>query len=153
MFEESGRIVGNDSREAELEAAADPARVIGGPDNDAEVSLGRLLHQFACGERVMQRDLVGTGFLCKVQKVLVFAEDVLYLRREEGRGAHARAEPFDIGDRVELEAFDDDLREEFRIADHIVMLDSGKVLLSGVTEDFMNSEIELVRRFVDKGMK
>ena len=66
MFEESGRIVGNDSREAELEAAADPARVIGGPDNDAEVSLGGLLHQLSSGEGVMQRDLVGPGFFGEV---------------------------------------------------------------------------------------
>lgn len=46
-----------------------------------------------------------------------------------------------------------DLAAAFRIADHIVMLDSGKVLLTGTTEDFMKSDIELVRKFVDKGMK
>lgn len=46
-----------------------------------------------------------------------------------------------------------DLPAAFRIADHIAMLDSGKVLLMGTKEDFMKSEIELVRRFVDKGIK
>ncbi len=46
-----------------------------------------------------------------------------------------------------------DLSAAFRIADHIVMLDSGRVLLTGTTEDFMKSDIELVRKFVDKGMK
>ncbi len=46
-----------------------------------------------------------------------------------------------------------DLAAAFRIADFIVMLDAGKVLLSGTAEDFFNSEIELVKRFVNKGMK
>ncbi len=46
-----------------------------------------------------------------------------------------------------------DLSAAFRIADHIAMLDSGRVLLFGTPEDFYNSDIELVRRFVDKGMK
>ncbi len=46
-----------------------------------------------------------------------------------------------------------DLKAAFRIADFIVMLDAGKVLLSGTADDFYKSEIELVRRFVDKGMK
>lgn len=46
-----------------------------------------------------------------------------------------------------------DLSAAFRIADHIAMLDSGRVLLFGKPEDFYNSDIELVRRFVDKGMK
>lgn len=46
-----------------------------------------------------------------------------------------------------------DLKAAFRIADFIVMLDAGKVLLSGTAEDFYNSDIELVRRFVDKGIK
>lgn len=46
-----------------------------------------------------------------------------------------------------------DLAAAFRIADFIVMLDAGKVLLSGTAEDFFKSEIELVKRFVDKGMK
>jgi phospholipid/cholesterol/gamma-HCH transport system ATP-binding protein len=46
-----------------------------------------------------------------------------------------------------------DLAAAFRIADFIVMLDAGKVLLSGTAEDFFKSQIELVKRFVDKGMK
>ncbi len=46
-----------------------------------------------------------------------------------------------------------DLVAAFRIADHIIMLDAGKVLLQGVAEDFFNSKIELVQRFVSKGMK
>ena len=46
-----------------------------------------------------------------------------------------------------------DLAAAFRIADHIAMLDNGQVLLSGTAEDFFNSDIELVKRFVSKGMK
>ncbi len=46
-----------------------------------------------------------------------------------------------------------DLHAAFRIADFIVMLDAGKVLLSGTAEDFYKSELEFVRKFVDKGMK
>lgn len=46
-----------------------------------------------------------------------------------------------------------DLGAAFRIADHIAMLDSGRVLLFGTREDFFNTEIELVKKFVDKGMK
>lgn len=46
-----------------------------------------------------------------------------------------------------------DLAAAFRIADHIAMLDSGRVLLFGTPDDFMNSEIELVKKFVAKGMK
>ncbi len=46
-----------------------------------------------------------------------------------------------------------DIKAAFRIADFIVMLDAGKVLLSGTADDFNKSENELVRRFVDKGMK
>jgi phospholipid/cholesterol/gamma-HCH transport system ATP-binding protein len=46
-----------------------------------------------------------------------------------------------------------DLGAAFRIADHIAMLDSGRVLLFGTREDFFNTDIELVKRFVDKGMK
>lgn len=44
-----------------------------------------------------------------------------------------------------------DLGAAFRIADQIAMLDSGKVLLYGKAEDFYNSEIELVKKFVLKG--
>jgi len=46
-----------------------------------------------------------------------------------------------------------DLGAAFRIADFIVMLDAGKVLLSGTAQDFFNTDIELVKRFVTKGMK
>ena len=41
----------------------------------------------------------------------------------------------------------------FRIADHVVMLDKGKVLLKGTPEDFLNSELDLVKRFVSKGIR
>ncbi len=44
-----------------------------------------------------------------------------------------------------------DLFAAFRIGEHIVMLDKGKVLLSGTVEDFLNSDIDLVKRFVQKG--
>lgn len=46
-----------------------------------------------------------------------------------------------------------DLKAAFRIADYIVMLDAGRVLLSGSADDFYNSKNELVRKFVDKGIK
>lgn len=46
-----------------------------------------------------------------------------------------------------------DLNAAFRIADFVVMLDAGKVLLSGTADDFYKSDLELVRRFVDKGIK
>jgi phospholipid/cholesterol/gamma-HCH transport system ATP-binding protein len=45
-----------------------------------------------------------------------------------------------------------DLFAAFRIADHVAMLDSGKVLLDGTPEDFLKSDIDLVKRFVDKGV-
>lgn len=46
-----------------------------------------------------------------------------------------------------------DLYAAFRIADTIAMLDAGRVLLVGTAQDFYKSEIELVKRFVSKGMK
>lgn len=46
-----------------------------------------------------------------------------------------------------------DLYAAFRIGDHVAMLDSGKVLLYGTPEDFLNSEIDLVKRFVAKGVR
>jgi len=46
-----------------------------------------------------------------------------------------------------------DLFAAFRIADHIVMLDKGKVLLQGTQDLFLNSDEELVQRFLDKGLK
>ncbi len=46
-----------------------------------------------------------------------------------------------------------DLHAAFRIADFVVMLDAGKVLLAGTPDDFYKTDIELVRKFVDKGIK
>lgn len=46
-----------------------------------------------------------------------------------------------------------DLPAAFRIADHIAMLDAGKVLLFGTPQDFLDTEIDLVKRFVSKGVK
>lgn len=46
-----------------------------------------------------------------------------------------------------------DLIAAFRIAHHIVMLDKGKVLLQGTQEDFNNSDVELVQRFLAKGFR
>lgn len=46
-----------------------------------------------------------------------------------------------------------DLEAAFRIADHVAMLDKGGVLLYGPPEVFFNTDIELVKRFVAKGMK
>lgn len=46
-----------------------------------------------------------------------------------------------------------DLHAAFRIADFVVMLDAGRVLLSGTAADFYKTDIELVRKFVDKGIK
>lgn len=46
-----------------------------------------------------------------------------------------------------------DLYAAFRIGDHVAMLDSGKVLLYGTPEDFLNSDIDLVKRFVSKGVR
>lgn len=46
-----------------------------------------------------------------------------------------------------------DLEAAFRIADYVAMLNAGKVLLFGKPEVFFESEIELVKKFVTKGMK
>lgn len=46
-----------------------------------------------------------------------------------------------------------DLQAAFRIADHVAMLDKGQVLLWGTPEDFFKTDIELVKKFVAKGMK
>ena len=46
-----------------------------------------------------------------------------------------------------------DLDAAFRIADYIAMLNAGQVLLFGTPEDFYNTDIELVKRFVSKGLK
>ena len=46
-----------------------------------------------------------------------------------------------------------DLSAASRLGDNVVMLDKGKVLLRGTPDDFINSDHELVRRFVDKGLR
>lgn len=46
-----------------------------------------------------------------------------------------------------------DMWAAFRLADYIVMLDKGKVLLSGKQDDFYKSEIPLVKQFLSKGFK
>lgn len=46
-----------------------------------------------------------------------------------------------------------DLHAAFRIADRVAMLDAGRVLLYGTPEDFLKSDIDLVKRFVAKGVR
>lgn len=46
-----------------------------------------------------------------------------------------------------------DLAAAFRIADHVAMLNAGEVLLYGEPDVFFNTDIELVKKFVAKGMK
>jgi phospholipid/cholesterol/gamma-HCH transport system ATP-binding protein len=46
-----------------------------------------------------------------------------------------------------------DMWAAFRLADYIVMLDKGTVLLSGNQQDFLTSEIPLVKKFLSKGFK
>jgi phospholipid/cholesterol/gamma-HCH transport system ATP-binding protein len=46
-----------------------------------------------------------------------------------------------------------DLFAALRIGDHLAMLDNGKILLHGTPKDFMESDNELVRKFVDKGVR
>jgi phospholipid/cholesterol/gamma-HCH transport system ATP-binding protein len=46
-----------------------------------------------------------------------------------------------------------DLDAAFRIADHVAMLDKGRVLLHGPPDVFFKTDIDLVKRFVAKGMK
>ncbi len=45
-----------------------------------------------------------------------------------------------------------DLYAAFRIGDYVAMLNEGKVLLYGTPQDFLNSEVDLVKRFVQKGV-
>jgi phospholipid/cholesterol/gamma-HCH transport system ATP-binding protein len=45
-----------------------------------------------------------------------------------------------------------DLYAAFRIGDYVVMLDSGKVLLSGPPKVFFETDIPLVKKFVEKGI-
>lgn len=46
-----------------------------------------------------------------------------------------------------------DLTAAFRLADYIAMLDSGKVLLFGTPQEFLDSDNVLIRKFVDKGIQ
>jgi phospholipid/cholesterol/gamma-HCH transport system ATP-binding protein len=46
-----------------------------------------------------------------------------------------------------------DLYAAFRIGDFVAMLDSGRLLLFGTPEDFLHSDIDLVKRFVSKGVR
>jgi phospholipid/cholesterol/gamma-HCH transport system ATP-binding protein len=46
-----------------------------------------------------------------------------------------------------------DLHAAFRIADYVAMLNAGQVLLFGKPEVFFKTEIELVKKFVQKGMR
>jgi phospholipid/cholesterol/gamma-HCH transport system ATP-binding protein len=46
-----------------------------------------------------------------------------------------------------------DLAAAFRIADHIAMLDSGRCILFGTPDEFLKTDIDLVKRFINKGMK
>ncbi len=45
-----------------------------------------------------------------------------------------------------------DLFAALRIGDYLAMLDSGKLLLFGTADDFMKTDIELVKKFVAKGV-
>ncbi len=44
-----------------------------------------------------------------------------------------------------------DLFGAFEMADYVVMLDAGQILLEGTPGDFLKSEIDLVKQFVPKG--
>jgi phospholipid/cholesterol/gamma-HCH transport system ATP-binding protein len=46
-----------------------------------------------------------------------------------------------------------DLAAAFRIADYVVMLDKGKVRMSGLPQDFLSSDDELVKKFIAKGFR
>ena len=46
-----------------------------------------------------------------------------------------------------------DLHAAFRIGEYVAMLDSGKVLLHGTPQTFLESDNPLVSRFVDKGVR
>ena len=67
----------------------------------------------------------------------------------ETHNAHSQSQ---VGKSTTSVMVSHDLQAAFRIADFIVMLDAGSVLLSGAAEDFFKSDIELVKRFVGKGM-
>lgn len=46
-----------------------------------------------------------------------------------------------------------DLYAAFRIGDYVAMLNQGKILLFGTPNDFLESEHELIKRFVSKGVR
>ncbi len=46
-----------------------------------------------------------------------------------------------------------DLAAAFQIADCVAMLHGGKVLLSGTPKDFLKTDVELVKTFVEKGLR
>ncbi|MEZ4873812.1 MAG: ATP-binding cassette domain-containing protein [Bdellovibrionales bacterium] len=46
-----------------------------------------------------------------------------------------------------------DLSAAFRIGENIVMLDKGKVLMQGKPEEFLRTEDQFIRKFVDKGIR
>jgi phospholipid/cholesterol/gamma-HCH transport system ATP-binding protein len=46
-----------------------------------------------------------------------------------------------------------DLFAAFKIGHYIVMLDKGQVLLAGTPEDFHSSKLELVKKFLSKGLR
>ncbi len=46
-----------------------------------------------------------------------------------------------------------DMYAAFRISDSVAMLDGGKVLFAGTSEDFLKSEIPLVKSFIEKGLR
>jgi phospholipid/cholesterol/gamma-HCH transport system ATP-binding protein len=46
-----------------------------------------------------------------------------------------------------------DLQAAFRIADYVAMLNAGEVLLFGTPDVFFSTDIELVKRFVTKGLR
>ena len=45
-----------------------------------------------------------------------------------------------------------DLSAAFRLADYVIMLNKGEVILTGTPDDFLKTKIEFVKRFVDKGL-
>jgi len=46
-----------------------------------------------------------------------------------------------------------DLFAAFELGEHLVMLDKGSVLLAGTPEDFRNSDVPLIKKFIAKGFK
>ncbi len=46
-----------------------------------------------------------------------------------------------------------DLYSAFRFSDNITMLNEGRVLLSGTPEEFYKTDLSLVRKFLEKGLK